>query len=134
MLSEHMMTMWSKFSKQDDPSDHSSDEQSSETISIWPKFEAPDWKFLNFEDENLDIGQDQRERVCLFWDRQWVCLFSWNYLQLDITSGKLLPLNLSTFQIAGRNVLVKNLWCEGGLDLLVWFGVDPYWVNPVDTE
>ena len=78
MLSEHMMTMWSKFSKQDDPSDHSSDEQSSETISVWPKFEAPDWKFLNFEDENLDIGQDQRERVCLFWDRYCI-----NF-QLDI--------------------------------------------------
>ena len=61
-MSRKMIKLWSNFAKTDSPGLESSQER-------WPVFESPDWEYLKLEDEDFNIGQDMRSRVCQFWER-----------------------------------------------------------------
>ena len=63
-LSRKMIGMWSSFSRRDDPNGEEEDGG-----ALWPQFQQPEWKYLKLEDDELEIGEDIRGRVCMFWER-----------------------------------------------------------------
>ena len=61
-ISKQMIEMWAAFSKYDDPN-------IGNEMANWTSFSQPNWSLLKLEDEQPEIENDVRERVCLFWDR-----------------------------------------------------------------
>jgi len=64
-LSKKMIKFWTNFAKFDDPNgDMGSGEE-----RVWPEFSAPNWSYVNVNTENLEVGEDLRGRVCVFWEQ-----------------------------------------------------------------
>ena len=64
-LSRKMIKFWTNFAKFDDPNGEEKDGEE----RVWPEFSAPSWPYLTVNQENLEIGEDLRGRVCVFWDQ-----------------------------------------------------------------
>ena len=57
-----MMKMWAEFSRQNTPNKVGG-------TAEWPAYVGPNWEYLKLEDDEYDVGADNRDRVCMFWDR-----------------------------------------------------------------
>ena len=61
-MSRRMIKLWSNFAKTDSPDLEDAEDK-------WPEFQFPDWEYLKLENEEFNIGNDMRSRVCQFWEK-----------------------------------------------------------------
>ena len=62
-LSHRIIRFWTNFAKFGDPNGQEDGEK------VWPEFTAPSWPHLSLSDEDMEVGEDMRGRVCVFWDQ-----------------------------------------------------------------
>ena len=64
-LSKKLITFWTNFAKFDDPNGEV--EVGGEIV--WPQYSAPEWSYINVNTDTLEVGEDLRGRVCVFWEQ-----------------------------------------------------------------